>query len=118
MAALGLYGSRANLRLRRLYLPSRLFVAPRHNQVKSLSTLSANQTRKPAMAPSIRNGIIPTSINGVGGAQVSVPAARPIQAYHSDSSQNTLGELETEFLIVGAGPAGASLACFLASYSE
>lgn len=26
--------------------------------------------------------------------------------------------LETEFLIVGAGPAGASLACFLASYGK
>ena len=25
---------------------------------------------------------------------------------------------DTEFLIVGAGPAGASLACFLASYGE
>lgn len=27
-------------------------------------------------------------------------------------------ELDTEFLIVGCGPAGASLACFLASYGK
>jgi flavin-dependent dehydrogenase len=26
--------------------------------------------------------------------------------------------IETNFLIIGAGPAGASLACFLASYGE
>lgn len=26
------------------------------------------------------------------------------------------GEVDTEFLIIGCGPAGASLACFLASY--
>ena len=30
-----------------------------------------------------------------------------------------LGEaVETDFLIAGAGPAGASLACFLTSYGE
>lgn len=40
----------------------------------------------------------------------------------SDSSKTINGNhdaaLETEFLVVGAGPAGAGLACFLTSHGE
>jgi NADH dehydrogenase FAD-containing subunit len=33
-------------------------------------------------------------------------------------SQKDMEPIETEFLIIGAGPAGAALACFLASYGK
>ena len=35
-----------------------------------------------------------------------------------EQSYSPSGRTETEFLIAGAGPAGASLACFLASYGK
>lgn len=51
------------------------------------------------MAPSIID--LPTSPNG--------------QTRHKAATDGTI---DTEFLIVGAGPAGAALACFLSSYGE
>lgn len=38
--------------------------------------------------------------------------------YSVEQSYSPSDRTETEFLIVGAGPAGASLACFLASYGK
>lgn len=38
---------------------------------------------------------------------------------HNESTEITEDDMpETEFLVVGAGPAGAALACFLTSYGE
>lgn len=37
------------------------------------------------------------------------------QMFYATSSD---GVIDTEFLVVGAGPAGAALACFLGSYGE
>lgn len=35
------------------------------------------------------------------------------------ATENTMrNDLDTDFLIVGCGPAGASLACFLSSYGK
>jgi thioredoxin reductase len=36
----------------------------------------------------------------------------------ASASHNGNGIVETDLLIIGAGPAGASLACFLAGYGE
>lgn len=36
----------------------------------------------------------------------------------SNSNETPNGIVDTEFLVVGAGPAGAALACFLGSYGE
>ncbi|KAL1980673.1 hypothetical protein VTN96DRAFT_3653 [Rasamsonia emersonii] len=70
------------------------------------------------MTPSIRNGIA----NGISNG-ISPPAWHPIHVNPNNgnicrpfSSAPDARAVETEFLIVGAGPAGASLACFLASY--
>ena len=51
------------------------------------------------MAPSISD--LHTSLNG--------------QTQHEAAAD---GSIDTEFLIVGAGPAGAALACFLGSYGR
>lgn len=52
--------------------------------------------------------------------EVSVNKAEEIsstaQATHSDAAKDHV--IDTEFLIVGAGPAGASLACFLGSHGK
>ena len=60
--------------------------------------------------------------NGVG-SEIPITAwhqAQPngceARRYYSKGQDS--GATDTEFLIVGAGPAGASLACFLASYGE
>lgn len=37
---------------------------------------------------------------------------------HHYASEAGDGVVSTEFLVVGAGPAGASVACFLTSYGE
>lgn len=58
------------------------------------------------MAPSATNGVNGTGIQAAGLYQQSSRA----------SSSQAPGEVDTEFFIVGAGPAGASLACFLASH--
>jgi hypothetical protein len=54
-------------------------------------------------------------------------SSEPVAPFLSNNS-HTIGEIrpsdieghavDTEFLIVGAGPAGASLACFLGSYGK
>lgn len=60
------------------------------------------------MAPSI-------SSNGVDHA----PSNMSNGTSHNESDEIPKDEmLETEFLVVGAGPAGAALACFLTSYGE
>lgn len=38
--------------------------------------------------------------------------------WHADRSKNVTATLETDVLVVGTGPAGASLACFLAQNGE
>jgi NADH dehydrogenase FAD-containing subunit len=49
-------------------------------------------------------------------------ASNRIGALHEQtrraSTGQVPGEVDTEFFIVGAGPAGASLACFLANYGR
>lgn len=120
MAALGLHG-RTNIRLQSIYFPSRLFFPRCQNQFKSFSVLSAHQNKKRVLSPSIGNRMYRNATNGANGTKIPIAGvcqARTIQAYHSDLSQQMPGEVETEFLIVGAGPAGASLACFLASYGK
>jgi hypothetical protein len=54
---------------------------------------------------SISNVFLSNGMNGTSGT--------PARAY---SNESPTPDVETEFLIVGAGPAGASLACFLTSY--
>jgi hypothetical protein len=49
----------------------------------------------------------PNGINGTNRSYSTTPGY---------SSESTAPGVETEFLIAGAGPAGASLACFLTSY--
>jgi hypothetical protein len=49
----------------------------------------------------------PNGINGTSRSYSTTPGY---------SSESTTPDVETEFLIAGAGPAGASLACFLTSY--
>jgi len=44
-----------------------------------------------------------------------LPASPNGQSHHESTIDGTI---DTEFLIVGAGPAGAALACFLGSYGE
>jgi ribulose 1,5-bisphosphate synthetase/thiazole synthase len=43
-----------------------------------------------------------------------------VTSAHANDEHSTTepipGQVDTEFFIVGAGPSGASLACFLASY--
>lgn len=120
MAALGLHG-RVNLRPQRLYFPSWLSFPHHHNQFKSFSVLTAHQNKKCVMSPSIGNGMFPNASRGTDGTKIPIPRicqTSTIKAYHSDSSQQTPSEVETEFLIVGAGPAGASLACFLTSHGK
>jgi alkyl hydroperoxide reductase subunit AhpF len=54
-----------------------------------------------------------SSSNGSNGVHTQNGA----RAQSSASAQSTeKGVVDTEFLIVGAGPAGAALACFLASF--
>lgn len=50
--------------------------------------------------------------NGIHTQSIETPAAEQ-NAGVTDSSV-----IETEFLVVGCGPAGAGLACFLASHGE
>lgn len=49
-------------------------------------------------------------------------ASSPVGSHHEQmrraSTGQVPGEVDTEFFIVGAGPAGASLAGFLASYGR
>lgn len=70
------------------------------------------------MSPSIDNGVFPRVTNVATGADAPTAGTTQAMAVNPDLSRRTLCEVETEFLIVGAGPAGASLACFLASYGE
>lgn len=71
------------------------------------------------MAPFLAN-----SQNTIGETrtnQVSVNTAADDvanTAQHTYSNQVEDHAIDTEFLIVGAGPAGAALACFLGSYGE
>ena len=60
------------------------------------------------------------AINGNG---VDTPTCQPAVQLHKEMNGATTngsgdGTVETDFLIVGCGPAGASLACFLGSYGK
>ncbi|KAJ5379390.1 hypothetical protein N7509_012509 [Penicillium cosmopolitanum] len=71
------------------------------------------------MSPSIDIGMLPNVTSETNDSKIPIPGiceARAMNVHRSDSPQQKHGEVETEFLIVGAGPAGASLACFLTSY--
>lgn len=73
------------------------------------------------MSPSIDIGMLPNVTSETNDSKIPIPGiceARAMNVHRSDSPQQKHGEVETEFLIVGAGPAGASLACFLTSYGE
>ncbi|QKX58385.1 uncharacterized protein TRUGW13939_05507 [Talaromyces rugulosus] len=60
----------------------------------------------------ILNGLVARSSSGPGN---SLQNGASLSSFSSaDQARN--GLVDTEFLIVGAGPAGASLACFLGSY--
>ena len=64
------------------------------------------------------NGVNGTHGNGVHDVQEQ---RRNIQTQSHGSStetENGVVDVETEFLVVGCGPAGASLSCFLGSYGK
>lgn len=63
------------------------------------------------MAPYIGNNV-------VGGDPTGVRHSHSTANGVSSGEGTSGGPVETEFLIVGCGPAGASLACFLASYGN
>lgn len=67
-----------------------------------------------AMAPFLTNDISTTG----GGPTQTAPVINGMEssAQPNNSAQVDDHVVDTEFLIVGAGPAGASLACFLGSY--
>ncbi|KAH8804414.1 FAD binding domain-containing protein [Xylogone sp. PMI_703] len=55
--------------------------------------------------------------HGGSGSNYTTPQqSRNGESGSTNSKTIIPGEVETEFLVVGAGPAGAALACFLASY--
>ncbi|PNY24210.1 2,4-dichlorophenol 6-monooxygenase [Tolypocladium capitatum] len=58
--------------------------------------------------------INPNVTGGSAWSSTDMPSAA--QQNQAQEAQGSL--VDTEFLIVGAGPAGASLACFLASHGE
>jgi hypothetical protein len=87
-------------------------------QIKPFSVVSSSRTRKFGMASStgngILNGLVARSSSGPGN---SFQNGAGLSSFSSaDQARNRL--VDTEFLIVGAGPAGASLACFLGSYGK
>ena len=51
-------------------------------------------------------------------ATPSIVVTNDITCNGADAGENQDGVVETDFLIIGAGPAGASLACFLISYGK
>lgn len=66
----------------------------------------------PSRTANSTNGV--NSINGhrVSTSELSPALDKPVESEGGDV------QAETEFLIVGCGPAGASLACFLGSHGE
>lgn len=55
-------------------------------------------------------------LNGFGQSQGPLTNGPPVTAQQSHPHEAKDDVIDTEFLIVGAGPAGAALACFLGSY--
>lgn len=55
-------------------------------------------------------------INGVNGHMATSAPSPVLDA--PTTSKDSDAQAETDFLIVGCGPAGASLACFLGSHGE
>jgi hypothetical protein len=67
------------------------------------------------MAPYLSNGVS----NGISPPPSSIQASPDNgNILRQFSSASDSDPVETEFLIAGAGPAGASLACFLTSYGK
>lgn len=103
----------------RPYLLSLRPVRYNHAGLRLIHTSS--RPKIPAMTPSISNGIANDCSNGVS-PQVLFPTHANNHNNGNISRPYSSGPdapaVETEFLIVGAGPAGASLACFLASYGK
>ncbi|CAK7227591.1 hypothetical protein SCUCBS95973_006593 [Sporothrix curviconia] len=69
---------------------------------------------QPTALPAAQSQTLPTTA-AVHSASHGAPLAATAPA-HGPPSAVSSDVLETEFLVVGAGPAGASLACFLAEY--
>lgn len=81
----------------------------------SVAALSA-QFLKPTMAPSTSNGIVKSFGTG-SNSRIQQSLHNKTHAGHFYSTlEKGDGMVETEFLVVGAGPAGAALACFLGQY--
>lgn len=68
------------------------------------------------MTPYFRNDNGGTG--GTGAEDAPAIGGIATTAQHNGSVQDSDHVVDTEFLIVGAGPAGAALACFLGSHGE
>jgi hypothetical protein len=66
------------------------------------------------MAQSTAN--LANGINGCNGAREQRPYGVHVGVMPDHRAAEQPRVVETEFVIVGAGPAGAALACFLTSY--
>jgi len=67
------------------------------------------------MSPHSTTDISTENANGAEGSQTNGTQAQgSIPAVEQGDGASTV--VETDFLVVGCGPAGASLACFLASH--
>jgi hypothetical protein len=87
----------------------------RYTQANRGSIHTSARPRVREMAPYMSNGVS----NGVSPPPSSIQASRDNgNILRQFSSASDSGPVETEFLIAGAGPAGASLACFLTSYGK
>lgn len=64
------------------------------------------------------NGTHAPNGNGVDASAPTPTAQLNTEMNATAMSDNDVCHVETEFLIVGCGPAGASLACFLGSHGE
>lgn len=63
---------------------------------------------------------IPVSASNVGSASTNGIHTQSIETPAAERNAEVVGGsvIETDFLVVGCGPAGASLSCFLASHGE
>lgn len=99
---------------------SSLLSVVRYNKALLRSIHTSRRHSICAMSPSIiRNGT--TNGNSPPMAWNPIRMVEPNNGHTSrpfSSAPAAGGPVETEFLIVGAGPSGAALACFLTSYGK